>query len=439
MNQKLKDFLKLISIPLSLLLFYLSLVLVWKIFNLPSEEELLRIAKEYFAHYGLWLVFFGALLEGFLVLGNYFPGGFIIFLGVITAGRDVERVVLVVAIVSVAFFISYTLNYIVGKYGWYKLFTKLGMRDSIERAKIKLQKKDLKAIILSYWEPNLASITATAAGILQLRLRRFLFVSAIGIVIWNAFWGTFVSLVGEKFITQEIGLIWVFVVVFIWIGIIVVTERPQQTRKLFFKFFTQSKIDVIRYMKKVYIVHGWDGSPDEPLFKWLDEELSKDGFLVERLEMPNPKAPVIEEWLSTLKNSIEKIDEETIFVAHSVGCQAVMRYLETQSEETRILGLVLLAPWMKLDETTIEEEGEEVREIARPWMETPIDFEKVKKIAPKIIAIFSDNDVFVELDQKEFFEEKLNAKTIVEHNKGHFSPADNISELPSALEAIKNL
>lgn len=56
-----------------------------------------------------------------------------------------------------------------------------------------------------------------------------------------------------------------------------------------------------------------------------------------------------------------------------------------------------------------------------------------------MVAIFSDNDVFVELDQKEFFEEKLGAETILEHDKGHFGPADDISELPSALESILKL
>ncbi len=191
-------------------------------------------------------------------------------------------------------------------------------------------------------------------------------------------------------------------------------------------------------MKKVYIVHGWDGGPDEPLFVWLDKELSARGYAVERLAMPEPKKPVIEPWLQKLRDSV-RLDTDTIFLAHSVGCQAVMRFLETLPEETRIAGMVLLAPWMKLDQTTIEEEGEEVIEIARPWMETQIDFDKVKIIAGKVVAIFSDNDVFVELDQKEFFEEKLGAETILEHDKGHFGPADDISELPSALEAILKL
>lgn len=191
-------------------------------------------------------------------------------------------------------------------------------------------------------------------------------------------------------------------------------------------------------MKKVYIVHGWDGRPDEPLFQWLDKELTAKGFEVFRLSMPTPETPVIETWVKKLQESIN-LYSETILVGYSVGCQAVMRYLETLPEEIRIHGMVLLAPWMKLDQTTIEEEGEEVFEIARPWMETPIDFYKVKTIAGKTVAIFSDNDDFVELSQKDFFEEKLNAQIIVEHEKGHFSPAENISELPSALESILKL
>mgnify|MGYP001416138336 CR=1 FL=1 len=188
-------------------------------------------------------------------------------------------------------------------------------------------------------------------------------------------------------------------------------------------------------MKKVYIIHGWDGSPDEPLFVWLDKNLTNKGYEVKRISMPNPEVPVIEDWISKIKEDVT-LDENTIFVGHSVGCQAVMRFLETQDEDVHIRGILLLAPWMHLDQTTIEEEGEEVVEIARPWMETPIDFDKVKKVSPKITAIFSDNDVFVPVSEKDFFAEKLGAKTIMEHEKGHFSPSDNVSELDSALHEI---
>lgn len=190
-------------------------------------------------------------------------------------------------------------------------------------------------------------------------------------------------------------------------------------------------------MKKVYIVHGWDGSPNEPLFVWLDKNLSENGYEVKRLSMPNPETPVIKDWIDALDKEIN-LDENTILVGHSVGCQAVMRFLEYKNISFKIKGILLLAPWMHLDQTTIEEEGEEVVEIARPWMETPIDFEKVKTSSENVTAIFSDDDVFVPISEEKFFSEKLGAKTIMEHEKGHFSPAENISELPSALNEIIN-
>lgn len=190
-------------------------------------------------------------------------------------------------------------------------------------------------------------------------------------------------------------------------------------------------------MKKVYIVHGWDGSPNEPLFVWLDKNLSENGYEVKRLSMPNPETPVIKDWIDALDKEIN-LDENTILVGHSVGCQAVMRFLEYKNISFKIKGILLLAPWMHLDQTTIEEEGEEVVEIAKPWMETPIDFEKVKTSSENVTAIFSDDDVFVPISEEKFFAEKLGAKTIMEHEKGHFSPAENISELPSALNEIIN-
>ena len=72
------------------------------------------------------------------------------------------------------------------------------------------------------------------------------------------------------------------------------------------------------------------------------------------------------------------------------------------------------------------EEGD--REIAKPWIETPLNLNKVKENSGKIIVIFSDNDSYVSLSNKEIFKEKLNAEIIIEHEKGHFGGEDGIIE-----------
>ena len=76
------------------------------------------------------------------------------------------------------------------------------------------------------------------------------------------------------------------------------------------------------------------------------------------------------------------------------------------------------------------------KEIAKPWLETPIDFDKVKQHTKKFFAVFSDDDDVVPQENKKLLEEWLGAKTAIEHGKGHFSGSDEVKELPVILDAI---
>lgn len=189
-------------------------------------------------------------------------------------------------------------------------------------------------------------------------------------------------------------------------------------------------------MKRIFIIHGWDGSPNEPMHKWLKENLKKEGFEVEVPEMPNPEEPEIEVWNKKIIEVVQTPTKDTFFIGHSVGCQSVLRYLQQLDESIKVGGAVFIAPWMHLDKKTIEEEGEEVIEIAKPWMEIPIDWEKVKQHTTNFICLLSDNDPYVPLSNKELFEENLSAKIIIEHNKGHYAPMNNIIENKTALHEI---
>ncbi len=185
-------------------------------------------------------------------------------------------------------------------------------------------------------------------------------------------------------------------------------------------------------MKKVFLIHGWGGSDSsEGWFGWLKTHLREKNIQITVFNMPNTDEPRIEEWMGFLKENINlsDMDDETYFIGHSIGCQAVLRYLEMISEDIKIAGCIFVAPWMELDKNTIEEEGEEVVEIARPWMETPINFEKVKEHTTNFLCILSDNDPYVPLSNKEFFEEKLGAKTIVKNNEEHFNETEKIPEI----------
>ena len=185
-------------------------------------------------------------------------------------------------------------------------------------------------------------------------------------------------------------------------------------------------------MKTVYIIHGWGGSPNEPMHKWLRKELLTRDYNVIAPEMPDAEKPEINAWVSKLKEIVENPDKDTIFVGHSIGCQTILRYLETLNPAVVVGGVVLIAPWLTLQNL----ESDEERNIAKPWLETNISFAGVAKHVPKITAIFSDNDPVVPFENAELFEKKFGTENIIENNKGHFTEEDDVLELPSALDAV---
>lgn len=184
--------------------------------------------------------------------------------------------------------------------------------------------------------------------------------------------------------------------------------------------------------KRVFIIHGWDGNPENCWFPWLKTELESKGFSVIIPSMPSPETPEIKSWVDHLKNEVREVDENTYFVGHSIGCQTILRYIEQLPQETKIGGIICVAGFFNLSGLETEEE----KQLAKPWLETKIDFEKIKTHTNKIIAIFSDDDPFVDLENKELFEKYLGAKTFIEHAKGHFDDYAKRDELPVVLEEL---
>lgn len=184
-------------------------------------------------------------------------------------------------------------------------------------------------------------------------------------------------------------------------------------------------------MKTVCLVHCWDGTIDDGWYPWLINILKSSNIKVIAKNMPNTESPTISEWVEELDNLVTSLDENTYFIGHSIGCQAIMRYLETK-DTTKIGGMLFVAPWLRLLPAALVDGADLV---AKPWVETPIDFAKVKQFTANTTCIFSDDDYFVPLDQEKELQNKLNARTIMLSDKGHISSDDGITELPAILTA----
>ncbi len=187
-------------------------------------------------------------------------------------------------------------------------------------------------------------------------------------------------------------------------------------------------------MKRVFIIHGWDGYPEENWFPWLKRELEAGGFEVFVPQLPAPDLPEITSWVSKLYQTVGTPDEQTFFVGHSIGCQTIVRYLESLPEGVKVGGAVFVAGFFK--RLTNLEDDEDVRETAKQWLETPVDFTKAKTHISKSVAVFSDDDTYVPLDNQDDFRDRLGSKIIIEHGKGHFNTKAGVTELPVVLEEL---
>lgn len=182
-------------------------------------------------------------------------------------------------------------------------------------------------------------------------------------------------------------------------------------------------------MKRVFIIHGWGGYPQEGWRPWLKSQLEKHALEVVIPKMPDKDHPIARKWVQHLSKIIRNPSTNDFLVGHSLGCITILRYLETLEDKQNIGGAVFVAGFAKKPIF----EGD-----MSSFLNRPINWQKIKSHCPKFIAIHSDNDPYVPLSYADDFNNNLAAKIIIEHNMLHFSGDDNppCLQLPSALNAL---
>lgn len=176
--------------------------------------------------------------------------------------------------------------------------------------------------------------------------------------------------------------------------------------------------------KRVVIIHGWDATPKDHWIPWLRKNLKDVDTIAP--QMPDTSYPKIDAWVSHLKKTVGKIDENTYFVAFSIGCQALLRHLAETGETPG--GAILLAPWMKLKPGSLDDK--EDKETVREWEKTPLNFSKISDFPS--VAILSEDDPFVSMNQGKIFKDGIKAKIMKVKNMGHF----NRKEVPVVLSSL---
>ena len=179
-------------------------------------------------------------------------------------------------------------------------------------------------------------------------------------------------------------------------------------------------------MKRLILVHGWEGNPFDAWKTWLGQEAEKNGFKFIAPQMPGGKYPLLSDWLDTLSLEVGNVDKDTYFVGHSLGYIAILKYMEKLSIKNKCGGCFLVSGFMSslgINET-------------ENFFPQPLNTKKVVARILNIIAINSDNDPYVPLKYAYEFRDKLKATLIIQHSMGHISESANIKKLPVLLDKL---
>lgn len=209
------------ALPFLILGIYILAVIFLRM-HLPPAEQIIATISGFYERFGYPFIFISGILESLFMIGFYFPGSAAILLGAALAKTGVVFLPSIIFFGTLGIMLGYTINYFLGKYGWYTVLSRFGLEKGIKMAEEKLEKHGPKAFFVGYLSPNSASLLSTAAGVTGYSFPKFFLYSLVSQLFWSIVWGSIAYLFGEIFI--DLFLKYAQYVIVVVIGIILFRE-----------------------------------------------------------------------------------------------------------------------------------------------------------------------------------------------------------------------
>lgn len=201
---------------LILFLFVVAIVATYQFLNLTSSATFLDAIRIALDRHGYTIAFCAAFIEAIPPVNLYFPGSVVIVVAVSHSRSGALNPFIVIAVITLAFVICYSLNFCIGRLGLHGVLVRCGLGPSIDKAKRHIAHRGLGWLMLACWHPNCCAIASISCGILSVSYNRFLRFMLPAVVLWNALFGT-AAYLGSSYIMRLLELRWLLVIGGIWL------------------------------------------------------------------------------------------------------------------------------------------------------------------------------------------------------------------------------
>ena len=181
----------------------------------------------------------------------------------------------------------------------------------------------------------------------------------------------------------------------------------------------------------VYVIHGFTASSKANWFPWLEVHGHSLRISMRIPDLPGANDPHLEPWLEEIEEAVKEMDENTIFIGHSLGCITAIRYVLRKG--IKIKGAIFVSGFMGENPMEVQKDG------LSEFVNGEIDVEQVKRLIPKRIMLTATNDDIVPWEATKEMAQRLNCELIVLSAGGHFIDRDGCTELHEVLRILEKM
>jgi hypothetical protein len=178
----------------------------------------------------------------------------------------------------------------------------------------------------------------------------------------------------------------------------------------------------------VFIFHGIGGNPEENWFPWLKNELEKLNVTAIVPAFPESDRPDLSRWLTHFDQYKNLINDETMFIGHSLGGAFTLRFLERATQPIHAAFLVA-SVWGVM--------GNKFDPLMTTFTTLPYDWKRIRSNASAFHVLHSDNDPYISLKLAEELAKHLGTEEEIIPGGGHFNAGAGYTTFPQLLQEIR--
>lgn len=190
--------------------------------------------------------------------------------------------------------------------------------------------------------------------------------------------------------------------------------------------------------KNVFLIHGTCGHPNENWFPWLKRKLEEHGMKVYAPDFPAPdsipESPSendqrLEEWLERMRNYMDKVNDNTVMIGHSLGNAFILNLLERGHT---IDSAFMVSSFVGLLDNDVFDT------LNSSFTDRDFDFDTIRSNCGRFYLYHSRDDPYVPLEKAKYLKDKLEGELEVFDGCGHFNEDSGHDKFPELLKDLEN-